>query len=319
MKRVIYLFVLLQPALNAAAQQPDSVEPAFPALVRFANVRDFALSAAGDEAYFTVQSPLEESGAIACMKRKAGKWLPPSLVPFTGRYRDIEPFLQANGLRLYFSSNRPLSETSGEAKDYDIWYVERKTVQSPWSLPMNLGAPVNSGRDEFYPSLAQNGNLYFTSERDDSKGKDDIYVSEWKAGSYSTPRSLDTTVNTDGYEFNAFVAPDESFLLYTGYARQDGLGSGDLYASFKNENGNWLPSVSLGEKVNSAQMDYCPFVDTKTGTLYFTSRRSAARKKPVKSIQDFEAAALQYENGFSRLYKVSILDFLQKQKQNLGK
>ncbi|WP_321538323.1 hypothetical protein [Flavobacterium piscinae] len=50
------------------------------------------------------------------------------MVSFTGKYKDLEPFLSTDGLKLYFASNRPLTE-SGEPKDFDIWYVERKTLK----------------------------------------------------------------------------------------------------------------------------------------------------------------------------------------------
>lgn len=310
-----FVFFLLL-ATKIFPQKTALVEPAFPFLKSYPNIRDFTLSASGNEVYFTVQSPLEELGAIACMKKKASRWSAPELVNFTGRWRDIEPFLTQDGLRLYFSSNRPLNDTTKSEKDYDIWYVERKDTHSNWSSPVNLGAPVNSERDEFYPSLALNGNLYFTSERADSKGKDDIYVSKRQGDSYAIPYSVDTTVNTAGYEFNSFISPDDSFLLYTGYARKEGLGSGDLYISFRSSDGYWLPSVSLGEGVNSKQMDYCPFVDTKTGTLYFTSRRSLLPNRSYASLKEFEAAVSQYENGFSRIYKAPFAMLLKKLKKS---
>lgn len=316
MKKIVYLFLFSFLATQLFSQQTTAVEPAFSFLKDYPNVRDFTISTTGNEAYFTVQSPLEELGAIACIRKKSGQWSKPELVAFTGKWRDIEPFLTQNGLRLYFSSNRPRIDTAKQAADYDIWYVERKSINNSWSVPVNLGAPVNSDRDEFYPSLALNGNLYFTSERADSKGKDDIYVSEWKNSQYAEPHSLDTTINSDGYDFNSFVAPDESFLLYTGYNRKDGLGSGDLYISFRDANGHWLPSVSLGEEVNSKQMDYCPFVDFKTGTLYFTSRRSILPEKAFASLKEFETAVSGFENGFSRIYKTSFAEIIKREKHS---
>ena len=42
--------------------------------------------------------------------------------------------------------------------------MQRKNLKSEWSNPKNLGAPVNTSNNEFYPSLAKNGNLYFTSD-----------------------------------------------------------------------------------------------------------------------------------------------------------
>jgi len=107
-------------------------------------------------------------------KKVKGKWSKPALTRFASEYRDIEPFLIADGLKLYFASDRPLSDASSKEKDYDIWYVERKTLTNAWSAPINLGQPFNTTNNEFYPSLATNGNLYFTSDAAAALSKDDI-------------------------------------------------------------------------------------------------------------------------------------------------
>lgn len=206
---------------------------------------------------------------------------------------------------MYFASNRPLLETDIVSKDYDIWYVERKNTSSEWSTPINMGTPINTEKDQFYPSVAANGNLYFTTETENSLGKEDIYVSQMVNGKYTTPKNLGENVNSEGYEFNAFISPDEKFLIFTGYNRKDGIGSGDLYLSY-NENGNWSPVKNLAQGINSQQMDYCPFYDISTNTLYFTSKRSNIKDRKFTSINDFITEISKTENGFSRIYKTNI-------------
>ncbi len=58
----------------------------------------------------------------------------------------------------YFLSTRPDGDEA--VGDQDIWYVERNG--SGWSLPVNLGEPVNTDGGEFFPSLTRDGTLYFT-------------------------------------------------------------------------------------------------------------------------------------------------------------
>lgn len=299
-----FLIFLVSLALSTVTAQ-NTPEPAFDFFKAYPHVRDITISQSLDEAYFTIQSPNEEIAAIAYVKNINGNWTAPQLVNFTGTYRDIEPFLSKDGLRLYFSSNRPIADTSTKAKDYDIWFVERKDKNSEWLKPVNMGNPINTKHDEFYPSLSNAGNLYFTSDAPDSKGKDDIYFSKWNGKSYSQPVSFDSTINSAGYEFNAFVSPNEDYLIYTAYARKDGFGSGDLYISFKDEKGNWQQAKNMGASVNSDFMDYCPFV-TNNGTLYFTSKRSTIKAQEFKDIKDFEKEINKYENGWSRIYKVSV-------------
>ncbi|MBC8375294.1 MAG: PD40 domain-containing protein [FCB group bacterium] len=273
-------------------------------LQEYPSIRDLTLSK--DEAYFTAQSPMGEISAIMVSRKIRNKWRKPEIASFSGSFADLEPFLSVDGKRLYYASNRPLTSDSTTVKDYDLWMVQRDDSKSKWSNPINLGAPVNTGHNEFYPSLTQDGNLYFTSDRPDSKGKDDIFFSARAGKDFTAPISLSDSINTSGYEFNAFIAPDESYLLFSGYNREDGLGSGDLYISFKKEDKTWTRAKNLGEAFNSKYMDYCPFVDTKSQTLYFTSRRSDVEFKAggFTSVKTLLQELNKSSNGQSRLYKV---------------
>ena len=43
--------------------------------------------------------------------------------------------------------------------------MERNTIDDNWSEPRNLGAPINSEHNEFYLSIGNSKNMYFTSDR----------------------------------------------------------------------------------------------------------------------------------------------------------
>lgn len=305
--RILLLLLIFDCGFLAHGQESQSVIPVAPdILLQFPNVRDFTISSDGNEAYFSAQSPMGEFSVLMKIKKDNNKWNAPEIVPFSGKFMDLEPFLTWDSKRLYFASNRPLNQGESEIKDYDIWYVERKNPSSSWSGPINCGTPVNSEHNEFYPSLTRSGNLYITSDPPTSKGKDDIYVCKWNGNSFEAPASLGDSINTEGYEFNAFIAHDETFLVYTGYNRKDGLGSGDLYINFRNADGSWSGAINLGKKINSNKMDYCPYIDIKNGEMYFTSRRVALSppEEGFKNAIDFTNFINSYQNGLSRIYKV---------------
>ncbi|WP_299333160.1 hypothetical protein [uncultured Psychroserpens sp.] len=270
---------------------------------KFTNVRDFTINTNEDEAYFSLQSPGRELSVIMSIKRENEVWQDPKISSFSGKYTDLEPFLSPDNLKLYFASNRPISKDSTNAKDYDIWYVERASVSAEWSQPKNLGAPINTEADEFYPAVASNHNLYFTCIKEELESADDIFMSQWQNNSYSKPVPLGEGVNTKGAEFNAFIAPDESYLIFGGWRRPDGIGAGDLYIS-KNINGTWSPAENLGAEINSKQTDFCPFVHNQT--LYFTSRRSNVEQKEggFTNVEELISEINKYDNGSSRIYKV---------------
>lgn len=313
MRCLILCICLLNLSFLSNAQSAISPSPAFLNLLNdYPNVRDFTISENGKEAYFSAQSPLGELSVIMRIKNIDDRWTTPELASFSGKYMDLEPFLSLDGLRIYFASNRPLEGI--KVKDFDIWYVDRVDHNSSWSDPVNLGPPVNTEQNEFYPSLSTNKNLYFTSDSPDTKGKDDIYLSFWKDGKYDKPISLSDSINSTGYEFNAFIAPDESFLLFSGYNRKDGQGSGDLYISFHKKDNSWSHAKNLGSAINSKHMDYCPFVNVTTNKMYFTSKRSmlSTPEEGFNSSAEFLDHVSSYENGLSRIYVVPFTDFFAK-------
>ncbi len=53
--------------------------------------RDMAFTPDGGELYFTAL--FNGGSAIVCCKTVNGKWTPPEVAEFSGRYPDIEPFL----------------------------------------------------------------------------------------------------------------------------------------------------------------------------------------------------------------------------------
>lgn len=296
------LFLLIINLFNA--QNTTAITLFDKKLNPFLNVRDFSVSEDGNEAFFTLQSPNQEVSQIASIKKDKNSWSEPELLPFNNAYSYMEPFLADNGTRLYFASDRPLDKTKTEKKDFDIWYVERKNTNSEWSEPVNMGKPVNSDMNEFFPSLSDNKNLYFTMESPAGMGKDDIYFSKWENNTYSEPKILDESINSSGYEFNAFVSKKENFILFTKYNEKGSQGSGDLYISKKGADGKWQKAENLGTPINTKWMEYCPFYDEKEQVLYFTSRRNSLSPKKFKNISDFQQYTTEGENGLSKIYKV---------------
>lgn len=267
------------------------------------NERDFALTPDGTEIYYSISTP--QSGfqtIVFSRKDKKGKWSKPEVVSFAGKFSDLEPAISADGKKLYFASNRPLQ--GNQPKDFDLWVVERK--ENVWGEPKNLGTSVNTESDEFYPSLAKSGNLYFTAQYKEGVGREDIFMASWKNGEFEKPVALDTAVNSKGFEFNAFVDPDEQFIIFTGYGRKDDTGRGDLYMSTKDTYGKWLPAKNL-KAVNSSRLDYCPYVSPDKKILFFTSERAPL---PVSfesrvSYNQIQKVNQQTLNGTGNIYWVS--------------
>lgn len=230
------------------------------------NELNSVFSADGREFYFAIQTG-QMKWKIMVMKRKDNRWSKPVPASFSGQYSDVDLFISPDGQKLFFCSNRPLEKKGTEKKDFDIWVVERD--RDDWSKPKHMGAPVNSNESEFYPSLTKNGTLYFQSQRSDSRGSKDIYRSKPLDGKYKKIENVGDVINSDRFEGDVLIAPDEDFMIYS-VDRPDGFGRGDLYISFRDENDGWTTPKNMGDQINSDGNENCPILSPDGKFLFFT-------------------------------------------------
>ena len=142
-------------------------------------------------------------------------------------------------------------------------------------------------------------------------------MARWQNGKYEEPEPLDEGVNSKTYEFNAFVSPDEQYILFTSWGRSDDKGGGDLYISLKDVNGGWQPAVNC-TMLNSEKLDYCPFVSFDKKTLYFTSERhNFSSSFPGKAItfSELQQMSTGSLNGGGNIYHIPFDNVLKALKQ----
>lgn len=267
--------------------------------------RDFAITTDHKEIYYSVLISTTRA-VIVCHKWDGTNWSSPQEVPFSSMGYDIEPFVSADGKTLYFASNRQISGDG--VKDFDIWYASRKSDGS-WGEAVNIGAPINTTGSEFYPSVADNGTLYYTGKYANGIGGEDIWYAEKQGDRYATPKVLPASVNSVSDEFNAFIDPLEKFILFS-----DNSGSGDMKISLKNESGQWKPSQYVPLEVNQSNvLDYCPFVTRDGKVLFFTSERFVDTLPSSDPFNVAELVKAQHRpGGKSNIYWISFEEILKK-------
>lgn len=264
------------PAGPYLGQAPPGDEPALFAPGLLATgifTRDVAMTPDGKELCFTVVVGGYDYTAIALTRVRDGRWTAPEVLPFSGdpEIMDAEPFLTADGKQLYFLSNRPRPGKGPEDHNQDIWVADR--AGDGWGEPRNLGSPVDTEDEEFFPSLTRDGTIYFT--RSKAGGKDSaIWRARRQGQGFAAPERLPAEVNAGTGHFNAFVAPDESYLLLSITGRKDAIGRTDYYVSFRSADDRWTGPVNLGPKVNQPQgMGFSPYVSPDGRLFFFMSKR----------------------------------------------
>jgi hypothetical protein len=126
---------------------------------------------------------------------------------------DGVPHLTADGLTIYFASNRIWIGSMGAL---DIWVATRPDLDSPFGSPRNV-VELNSTGTDASPSLTADGlTIYFHSDRPGGAGDMDLWVATRPDTSspFGTPENL-AELNTSSRDWDADIAADGSTLYFT--------------------------------------------------------------------------------------------------------
>ncbi|KZN43277.1 PD40 domain-containing protein [Pseudoalteromonas luteoviolacea] len=119
-------------------------------------------------------------------------------------------------------------------------------------------------------SISAKGTYFFPFYKKEDKGKGNIGYSRVVNGKNQNPVKLGPQINKGEWIAHPYIAPDESYLMWD-VVRDDGHGKSDIYISFKDKKGAWLPAVNMGPLINTNLNESSPRV-THDGKYLFFSR-----------------------------------------------
>jgi hypothetical protein len=241
--------------------------------------RDVAISQDGREFYFGVT--FRTIATIMVSRLVDGGWTPPEVASFASdaAYYHMEPCLSPDGRRVFFLTNRP---RAGEAPKpgwahQNIWAADRM-ASGTWGEPYDLGAPINVDSGNYFPSMTRDGTLYFI--RTKAPGKDaSVYRARPQGRGFAEPERLPDTVNA-AVIFNAFVAPDESYLIAGVDGRDDSTPPkrANYYVFFRRADLSWTSGTNLGPAINDPlNTVHSPYVSPDGRYFFFASNAPAER------------------------------------------
>jgi peptidoglycan-associated lipoprotein len=125
---------------------------------------------------------------------------------------------------MLFSSNQ-----KGGQGGKDIWMVRLDKDGKPTGTPANLGPEINTKKDDMFPFLRANGNLYFSSDGHPGMGGMDIFMAE-KTGdnTWSHVENMKSPINSSGDDFSIIFDNDEE-KGYFSSNRPGGKGQDDIW------------------------------------------------------------------------------------------
>jgi len=160
---------------------------------------------------------------------RRGGWTNPRLLNVnTSRSWDSTPFLSKDGKTLYFASNR--------SKGYGGTDIYKANVnrRGRWINIQNMGPEINTSGNELFPSVTEDGRLYFSSDSHEGFGGLDIFVASRRGGKI-TIVNPGKPLNSRGDDFG--VNPYNPTRGFFTSNREGGAGDDDIY-TFVNDDPN---------------------------------------------------------------------------------
>ena len=179
--------------------------------------------------------------------------------PINTPLAEYNPVISGDGNTLVFTA---------EKKFYTGVFMSRKKENGQWGAPVNLLPQLGIDGDCETTSLSYDGTELYLYREDDLDGN--LYVSQYRDGTWSKIEKLGKHINTDYWESHAFISRDKSQLYFTSN-RPGGYGDLDIYVSRRRSDGSWGEARNMGPTINTPWREDTPFLTEDGKSLFFSS------------------------------------------------
>ncbi|WP_225901798.1 OmpA family protein [Zobellia barbeyronii] len=192
------------------------------------------------------------------------------------KYHEASVTFSPDNSTMYFTRNNYGKKLKRDDKGINHLKIYKSTkVDNEWTEAVE----VSFNSDDYstgHPALSPDGKqLYFVSDMPGSLGKTDIFVVDvTEDGSFTEPRNLGPTINTEQREMFPFFNGTKMYFSSDGFT---GLGGLDVYESAFDAEEGFAEVKNLGQPVNSNKDDFSYIVNEENQQGYFASNREGGK------------------------------------------
>ncbi len=278
--KVVYAKMLRDNAAYGLANKQESINlitRPMPDSVNAAQLQYFPVLTADEmQIVFTRRrsaAPEADEDLVVSTQTADGRWTTPRSISEKINSAENEGTctVSADGRTLIFTS------CGGRRGFGNCDLFQSQKTGNEWSVPVNMGASINSAAWESQPSLSADGRvLYFVSDRKGGLGGRDLYVSyRLDDGKWTKGENLGKSINTQYDEISPFIHASGQVLFFSSNGRP-GFGGYDVYRSEKTELG-WGEPANLGYPINNHQDQFSLFVTPDGVRGYYAHEEEGKR------------------------------------------
>lgn len=192
------------------------------------------------------------------------------------KYHEASVAFSPDNSTMYFTRNNYGKKLKRDNKGINHLKIYKSTkVNEEWTEAVEVG--FNSDNySTGHPALSPDGKqLYFVSDMPGSIGKTDIFVVDvFEDGSFSEPRNLGPSINTEQKEMFPFFNGKKLYFSSDGHI---GFGGLDVYEATYDDEKGFENITNVGQPINSNKDDFSYIVNEENQKGFFASNRKGGK------------------------------------------
>jgi peptidoglycan-associated lipoprotein len=216
------------------------------------------------------------------------EWSEPEHLNFSSdSFNCGQPTLTKDGQTMYFSSDMP-----GGFGGKDLYMVSYSKRSKTWGDPVNLGPTINTDENEVYPTIHEDGTLYFASSGHVGLGGTDIFMTKGNGTDWGEPINMKSPINSHGDDFAIIFGKDKESGYFTSN-REGSKGADDIYRFSMNPLVFTLSGVVRNAKTKAVMPNATITITSSsdTGKIVLKTDQVGSYKISLKQKTDYELFA----------------------------
>lgn len=204
-----------------------------------------------------------ELAKCSAAKRMTEKPLPIEIINMGTQFNDDE-----HNWHVVVSQNMSSMVYSSISKGRENIFYSSMQSDSTWSAPKSISNQLNSTGYYKPVWLSHDGNKLILYSGDTESG--DLFISKKNGTKWTPMEPFSKVINSKYRETGACLTPNNRILVFAS-DRPGGFGGLDLWAAFRDSDGEWGEPINMGPVINTKYDETSPYL-IDGNTLYFSSQ-----------------------------------------------
>lgn len=175
--------------------------------------------------------------------------------------------LSSDGKRMYFFHSKDY-----QGKNVGLFVYDR--INGKLKNPKKIVVPgleISATNTIGFFMHPDETSLLISYQGQESIGMEDLYLSKFENGKWTSPLHLGNSINSTGFEISPYLTKQKDTLFFATNGRTDSYGGSDIYYSCLSKSGEWTTPVNLGPTINTVHFE-AYLIQVENGLLWSSNK-----------------------------------------------